>query len=81
MRKLDDISSVNSFKSADNEFDVLGNNERSSFSRLTIWLINKRYFVVFVLLAVLATGFCSYARLPMEAFPDVANMQVRVIWM
>lgn len=51
----------------------------SYIHRLTDWLIGKRYFVVFVLLTVLACGVIAYRKLPLEAFPDIANMQVRVI--
>lgn len=47
--------------------------------RLTGWLIGKRYFVVLVLLTALLAGVASYQHLPLEAFPDIANMQVRVI--
>lgn len=51
----------------------------SFMNRLTDWLIGKRYFVVFLLLVVLASGVIAYRKLPLEAFPDIANMQVRVI--
>ncbi|HMP50991.1 MAG TPA: CusA/CzcA family heavy metal efflux RND transporter [Candidatus Melainabacteria bacterium] len=51
----------------------------SFMHRLTDWLIGKRYFVVFLLLVVLASGVVAYRKLPLEAFPDIANMQVRVI--
>lgn len=51
----------------------------STFYQITDWMIGKRYFVVFVLLVVLGFGFIAYKKLPLEAFPDIANMQVRVI--
>lgn len=51
----------------------------TTFYKITDWMIGKRYFVVFVLLVVLGSGFVAYKRLPLEAFPDIANMQVRVI--
>lgn len=53
--------------------------ERSIFFGLTNWIIRKRVFVVFVLLVFLGAGVLCYQNLPLEAFPDVANMQVRVI--
>jgi len=53
-------------------------NESWSY-RLTSWLIKRRYFVVFLWLAIICSGLLAYQTLPLEAFPDVANMQVRVI--
>lgn len=49
------------------------------FHNLCSALVKKRYFVIFVLLAVLSVGLLAYQQLPLEAYPDVANMQVRVI--
>lgn len=51
----------------------------TTFYTLTRWLINKRYFVIFIWLLLIGTGLIAYQSLPLEAFPDVANMQVRVI--
>ncbi|MBX9695633.1 MAG: efflux RND transporter permease subunit, partial [Cyanobacteria bacterium] len=52
---------------------------RPMFYRLTGALIEKRYFIIFLLLVILSWGVLAYKSLPLEAFPDVANMQVRVI--
>lgn len=43
------------------------------------YLLDKRYVVVVASVLVLVAGFFAYQKLPMEAFPDVANLQVRVI--
>src|SRR5437868_2520090 len=42
-------------------------------------MLHKRNVVVFIALAVLFLGYKCYEILAMEAYPDVANMQVRVI--
>lgn len=42
-------------------------------------MLQKRNVVVFVALAVLFFGYKCYENLLLEAYPDVANMQVRVI--
>ncbi|MBZ0188232.1 MAG: efflux RND transporter permease subunit, partial [Candidatus Obscuribacterales bacterium] len=47
--------------------------------KITGWLIDKRYLVIFIFLVLLACGLFAYQNLPLEAFPDIANMQVRVI--
>ncbi|MBI1271936.1 CusA/CzcA family heavy metal efflux RND transporter [bacterium] len=52
---------------------------KSIIFRLTDWLIGKRIFVIFVLLVSLGCGVVAYRKLPLEAFPDIASMQVRVI--
>ncbi len=61
------------------EHDKTEITNQSLFYRVTGALIEKRYFVIFLLLVILSWGVLSYQRLPLEAFPDVANMQVRVI--
>lgn len=43
------------------------------------FVLRKRYLVVFLTLALVALGITCYQELPLEAYPDVANMQVRVI--
>lgn len=53
--------------------------KKSIFDRYINALIKKRYFVIFMLATVIGVGFISYRNLPLEAYPDVANMQVRVI--
>src|SRR5262249_50728259 len=40
---------------------------------------NRRSLVVLIALAVLALGVYAAQILPLEAYPDIANMQVRVI--
>ena len=42
-------------------------------------LLQKRNVVVFLALAVLFLGYKCYESLALEAYPDIANMQVRVI--
>jgi cobalt-zinc-cadmium resistance protein CzcA len=42
-------------------------------------VIAKRHLVVCLALILLAFGTIAYENLPLEAYPDVANMQVRVI--
>ncbi|MBS2001225.1 MAG: efflux RND transporter permease subunit [Cyanobacteria bacterium SZAS LIN-5] len=42
-------------------------------------ILHKRHLVVFMALILLAAGVVAYQHLPLEAYPDVANMQVRVI--
>jgi len=54
-------------------------NKNSFFYRLINALIEKRFFVLFVAVAVIGMGVIAYQNLPLEAYPDVANMQVRVI--
>jgi cobalt-zinc-cadmium resistance protein CzcA len=54
-------------------------NKNSFFYRFVSALIAKQYFVLFVVIAVIVFGVISYRNLPLEAYPDVANMQVRVI--
>ena len=43
------------------------------------WALRKRALIVFFALAILFCGFKAYLHLPLEAYPDVANMQVRII--
>ena len=54
-------------------------NNKSFFYRFVSALISKQYFVLFVVAAVIIFGIIAYNKLPLEAYPDVANMQVRVI--
>lgn len=42
-------------------------------------ILHKRHLVVFMALILVACGVVAYQHLPLEAYPDVANMQVRVI--
>src|SRR5215475_11961392 len=42
-------------------------------------MLQKRNVVVFVALLILLLGYKCYENLALEAFPDVTNMQVRVI--
>lgn len=53
--------------------------ENSLFFRIITWLVEKRTLVVALFLVLLLSGVFCYKKLPLEAFPDVANMQVRVI--
>src|ERR1700722_7805648 len=42
-------------------------------------LLENRGIVVCFVLVLLCAGFYAHKNLPLEAYPDVANMQVRVI--
>jgi heavy metal efflux system protein len=42
-------------------------------------MLQKRNVVVFLALLILYFGYKCHEQLPLEAFPDIANMQVRVI--
>ena len=46
---------------------------------MLLGILQKRNIVVFVALFVLFLGFKCYEQLALEAYPDIANMQVRVI--
>lgn len=54
-------------------------NKLPFFHRFVSAMITKQYFVLFSVIAVIVTGVFAYQKLPLEAYPDVANMQVRVI--
>jgi len=41
--------------------------------------LNQRIFVSFGLLVLIVTGVISFKNLPVEAFPDVTDIQVNVI--
>ena len=43
------------------------------------FVLNKRALIVLLTLVLLGVGVQAYLGLPLEAYPDVANMQVRVI--
>lgn len=43
------------------------------------FVLNKRPLVVAVALAILVAGYFAMQNLPLEAYPDIANLQVRVI--
>lgn len=58
---------------------MIDQKEQTVFYKLTLKLLEKRYFVLAITLAWLICGAAAWQKLPLEAFPDVANMQVRVI--
>lgn len=43
------------------------------------FVVRRRHLVLLLTLALLAGGLCAYQSLALEAYPDIANMQVRVI--
>lgn len=43
------------------------------------WIVNRRWAVLFVGVLVMAAGFVTFTRLPIDAFPDVTNIQVMVL--
>ena len=46
---------------------------------LVDFVLQRRALVVFIALVLLAAGIYAYTVLPLEAYPDIANLQVRVI--
>ncbi|MFN8655814.1 MAG: CusA/CzcA family heavy metal efflux RND transporter [Candidatus Obscuribacterales bacterium] len=42
-------------------------------------ILQKRSFVLLLVLLLVGCGIAAYQKLPLEAYPDIANMQVRVI--
>src|SRR6516165_11236408 len=46
---------------------------------MLIGILRKRNIVVFLALCLLFFGYKCHENLPLEAYPDIANMQVRVI--
>lgn len=43
------------------------------------FVLKKRIIVLLLAVVLLLAGYISYTKLPLEAYPDIANMQVRVI--
>ncbi|NBS96505.1 MAG: efflux RND transporter permease subunit, partial [Betaproteobacteria bacterium] len=48
-------------------------------SRLIVFALTQRVFVLVMVAALICTGVLALANLPIEAFPDVQDIQVRVI--
>ncbi|NCB39425.1 MAG: efflux RND transporter permease subunit, partial [Erysipelotrichia bacterium] len=48
-------------------------------SRLLNFLLTQRFFVFLLTLVLIVTGIVSWYRLPIDAFPDVTNVQVMVL--
>ncbi len=48
-------------------------------SRLLNFLLTQRFFVFLLTLVLIATGLVSWYRLPIDAFPDVTNVQVMIL--
>ncbi|WP_316177466.1 CusA/CzcA family heavy metal efflux RND transporter [Bradyrhizobium sp. SZCCHNRI1009] len=46
--------------------------------RIVAFSVDRRWLVLFVALVAAATGFWSLARLPIDAVPDVTNVQVQI---
>lgn len=43
------------------------------------FIVRRRHLIVFLALALIAGGIVAYQKVALEAYPDIANMQVRVI--
>jgi cobalt-zinc-cadmium resistance protein CzcA len=48
------------------------------FDRLLRFALHQRWIVLFVTLAVAALGIYNYFRLPIDAVPDITNVQVQI---
>ncbi|MEO5657259.1 MAG: CusA/CzcA family heavy metal efflux RND transporter [Nitrospiria bacterium] len=48
------------------------------FERLIAWSIGHRWFVLAATVAVAALGVYNYQRLPIDAVPDITNVQVQI---
>lgn len=48
-------------------------------SRLINFLLTQRFFVFLLTAVVIVTGLASWYRLPIDAFPDVTNVQVMIL--
>ena len=47
--------------------------------KLVAYTLKQKGMVIFLLLLIIAIGLYSYFRLPIDAFPDVTNIQVEVV--
>src|SRR5690349_10539790 len=48
------------------------------FERIIRFAIDQRWLVMLLVLAMAALGVASYQRLPIDAVPDITNVQVQV---
>src|SRR5207253_10051092 len=48
-------------------------------SRIVAFALQQRFITLAVVLVLTAAGVVSFSRLPIEAYPDVAGVEVRVI--
>ncbi|MBI5485169.1 MAG: efflux RND transporter permease subunit, partial [Deltaproteobacteria bacterium] len=47
--------------------------------KLIAYTLKQRGMVIFAALMIVVFGFYSYLKLPIDAFPDVTNIQVEVV--
>ena len=48
-------------------------------TRLIEWALANRFFVLLLVAILLASGLFSMSRLPIDAVPDVTNVQVQIV--
>lgn len=48
------------------------------FDRIVSFSIEQRWFIIFIFLVLSALGIYNYQRLPIDAVPDITNVQVQV---
>src|SRR3989304_10296946 len=47
--------------------------------RAISWALKQRLIIIIFVVALVAFGIYAYTRLPVDAFPDVTNIQVQII--
>jgi heavy metal efflux system protein len=66
-------------ESADiNPHDLKINGAKGFFEKLIAFAIDQRWLVMLISLGVAVLGFFSYAHLPIDAVPDITNVQVQI---
>ena len=48
-------------------------------NRLFNFLLTQRFFIFLLTFVLIVTGLVSWHRLPIDAFPDVTNVQVMIL--
>ena len=69
----------NNLESADiDPHDIKINSAKGFFEKLIAFAINQRWLVMLISLAVAILGVISYQHLPIDAVPDITNVQVQI---
>ena len=58
--------------------DVDPHKARGFFEKLIAFAIDQRWLVMLISLGVAIMGFVSYQHLPIDAVPDITNVQVQI---
>lgn len=58
--------------------DIAMNKARGFFEKLIAFAINQRWLVMLIALGVVIMGIVSYQHLPIDAVPDITNVQVQI---